>query len=202
MRTIVSLALAALVTPLVGQEQSRPAGWKVRFDRPESPDSALFFVTMEPGWHITTGPAGILYDPARRASGNYMIECEAFLFPGERLEGFGLFFGGQNLDGPEQSYSYFLIRKDGKFLVKQRTGSSTSELIPWTEHGAIVKQEGSEQAKNVLAVDVAASEVSFLVNGQVVATLPRPNLETEGNVGLRVNHRLNLHVTRLDVTQR
>lgn len=202
MRTMMGVVLAALVPPLAAQEQSRPAEWKVRFDRPDAPDSALFFVTMTPGWHITTGPAGILYDPARRGSGNYMVESETFLFPGERLEGFGLFFGGRDLEGAEQAYSYFLVRKDGKFLVKRRTGSTTSELVPWTEHAAIVKQEGDGQAKNVLAVDVGPREVVFLVNGRAVATLPRDGLDTDGIAGLRVNHRLNLHVTRLDVTAR
>ena len=202
MRTMMALALTALVAPLGAQEQSRPAEWKVRFDRPDAPDSALFFVTMTPGWHITTGPAGILYDPARRGSGNYMVESEIFLFPGERLEGFGVFFGGRDLAGAEQAYSYFLVRKDGKFLVKRRTGSTTSELVGWAEHAAIVKQEGSGQAKNVLAVDVGPREVVFLVNGQAVATLPREGLDTDGVAGLRVNHRLNLHVTRLDVTAR
>ena len=54
----------------------------------------------------------------------------------------------------------------------------------------------------MLAVDVGPSEVVFLVNGQTVATLPRDGLDTDGIAGLRVNHRLNLHVTRLDVTAR
>jgi len=38
------------------------------------------------------------------------------------------------------------------------------------------------------------------VNGQEVATLPRADLAVDGVVGIRVNHALNLHVSRLEVT--
>jgi hypothetical protein len=199
MRTTLLFALALFAVPLSGQEQERPANWKVRFDRAGAPDSALSFVTMTPGWHVTTGPACILYDPQRRGSGQYTVEAEIFLFPGERLEAYGVFIGGQGLEGADQTYTYFLLRKDGKFLIKERVGQSTNDLVSWTEHEAVVRQEGKDQAKNILAVEVGSSAVSFLVNGQVVTTLPKTRVHTDGIVGLRVNHRLNLHVSRLDI---
>jgi hypothetical protein len=94
-----------------------------------------------------------------------------------------------------------LLRKDGAFLVKRREGGATETLIPWTKHAAVVPHtEGT--AKNVLAVDVATDSVRIVVNDQQVAALDRTNLVTDGQVGLRVNHALNVHVTRVDVTQR
>lgn len=193
------MAAAALATPVSAQDE-RPADWKVRFDRPSAHDSTLYFVDMPPGWHITTGPAAILYHPQRVASGAYRVSSETYLFPGERREAFGVFVGGQDLEGPAQRYVYFLVRKDGRFLIKQRRGSSTSELHPWTEHPAIVKHDGGEgTAKNVLEIDVGAATVTFLVNGAAVAALPREGLETDGIVGLRVNHALNIHVSTLNV---
>jgi hypothetical protein len=202
MRAVALMLALALTAPAAGaQEFHRPTEWKVRFDRPGPADSAIYFVSMPPGWHITTGPAAILYDPARTARGDYRVESEIFLFPVERREAFGVFIGGANLDGPGQAYTYFLIRKDGSFLIKERSGGDTRVVHPWTEHSAIVPHPGGEEtAKNVLAIEVAGETVRFLVNGQQVTGVPRSEVLTEGVVGLRVNHNLNLHVTSLEVT--
>jgi hypothetical protein len=195
----LTLALVCFASPLAAQELERPAHWKVRFDRP-APDTAIYFVAMPPGWHVTTGPAAILYDPAQTARGEYRVDSEIVLFSGDRLEGFGLFIGGANLEAANQSYLYFLIRKDGRFLVKERAGSETHDVIPWTEHAAIVKPDGGDgTAKNVLAIECGPEQVRFFVNDQQVAWLPRSQLHVEGVVGLRVNHHLNVHITDLTV---
>ena len=47
---------------------------------------------------------------------------------------------------------------------------------------------------NTLAVEVGADDVGFFVNGQEVARLPRSEVNTNGVVGLRINHGLNVHV--------
>jgi hypothetical protein len=216
MRPILPL-LVLCAAPLAAQERPAPtvpATWKVRADRgtptvlPSGEMSAMQgdtiqLVTMPPGWHITTGPAVITYDPAWQASGNFRVESEIFLFPGERREGYGLFIGGQDLDGPGLSYLYVLLRKDGAVLVKRREGGATETLVPWKGHPAIVQHTGQEgTAKNVLAVDVDADSVRVIVNDQPVAAVARAGLPTDGQVGLRVNHALNLHVSRLDIVQR
>jgi hypothetical protein len=216
MRAVLVLAALAAAGPLAAQEGKAPTvppTWKVRGDRGSvTPVAAaqlsahsgdtVVVTTMPPGWHITTGPAVILYDPAWQAKGSFLAEMESFLFPGERLEGFGLFVGGADLDGAGQRYTYFLVRKDGGFLVKQRQGAQTKDLVPWTAHAAIVAGKADGTAKNILGVDVAADSVRFMVNGQQVTALPRSAVGTDGQVGLRVNHALNIHVTRVDVTSK
>jgi hypothetical protein len=198
----LSLALALAAPAAWAQEFHRPEEWKVRFDREGAADSAIYFVSMPPGWHVTTGPAAILYDPAQSAQGAYRIESEIFLFPGERREGFGVFFGGTDLEADGQSYTYFLIRKDGSFLIKQRKGHDTQVVHPWTHHQAILAHDGGEgTVKNVLTVEAGAGHVDFYVNGEKVASVPRSDLMADGIVGLRVNHNLNLHVTTLGVEQ-
>ena len=201
MRLLFSLmALLSLAPAATAQELERPADWKVRFDRSGASESDLYFVAMPPGWHVTSGAAGILYDPARTAKGTYRLSAEIFLFPGERREGFGVFFGGRDLSGPEHAYTYFLIRKDGRFLVKTRSGAETAVVVPWTEHAAIVPHDGGEESvKNVLAVVARAEEVHFYVNGARVTSVPRSELLCDGVVGLRVNHSLNVHVSSLTV---
>ena len=212
MRAVVLLAFLA-GTPLLAQESSpkvAPA-WKLRADHGTSTvvadaqldatrSDTVRLVTMPPGWHITTGPAVITWDPAWQASGTYRVELESFLFPGERQEGYGLFVGGTDLEGEGQTYLYVLLRKNGQLLVKQRRGANTPTLVPWTAHPAIVPQtEGT--AKNVLAVEVTGDSVHVFVNDQQVTALAKTGLPTDGQVGLRVNHALNLHVTRVDITK-
>lgn len=211
MRNLLLLAVFAS-TPLLAQnaELTVPKDWKVRADRGTAtvvadeersdPRTMVRLVTMPPGWHITTGPSLITWNPAWKASGTYRAEMEVFLFPGERNEGYGLFVGGSDLEGPNQAYLYVLLRKDGKYLVKRRAGSETATVVDWTAHDAIVPHTGQEgTAKNVLAVQVGADAVAIIVNGETLTSVPRAGLPTDGQVGLRVNHALNLHVARVEI---
>ena len=162
------------------------------------------WVTMPPGWHITTGPAGIFWDPGVTGSGNFKAEMEVFLFdPGERREAFGIFFGGRDLEGAGQSYGYFLIRNGGEFIVKRRDGADSPTLVGWTGHPSVrsfADRGDDASVRNVLAVEAGAETVRFLVNGAEVTTLPRGDLPIDGVVGIRVNHALNRHISRLEVT--
>ena len=185
------------------QRTPRPAGWAVRYDRANAVDSTLAFTTMDPGWHIRTGPSGILYDSTRTASGEFAVTSEMFLFPGQRPEGFGIFVGGRDLAGAGQQYTYFLLRRNGMFTIKRRDGATASDLVPWTAHPAIethTKPEGT--VKYVLGVTAGADTVRFTVNGAEVAALPRATVAPDGVVGLRVNHAIDVHVTSLDVQRR
>lgn len=187
------------------QELARPDGWKVRFDRPGASEADLVqFVEMPPGWHITTGPAGIFWDPERTATGDFRVEMDVFLFdPGGRREAFGLFFGGTDLEGPEQSYGYFLVRDGGEYILKERAGAEAPTIRGWTGHDAVRsfrdRESGEVSVLNELAVEAGPERVRFFVNGEEVDALPRERLPVDGVVGVRVNHALNLHVARLEV---
>lgn len=200
------LALALVLgAPVSAQEGDVPEGWMIRTDRAGQDASEIVFVDMPPGWHITTGPAAILWNPEFRAEGDFRVEMEVFLFdPEGRREAFGFFLGGSALEGEGQRYTYFLVRDGGEFILKERRGSEAPTLVGWTEHPSILgyedREEGDVTVRNVLAAEVSGDEVRFLVNGREVARQPREGLPLDGVVGLRVNHRLNLHVTRLDIT--
>ena len=195
--------LATAASSATAQEQKRPEGWITRFDRAGQADTAVLLVDMPPGWHVTSGPSGIHYDPRQTAQGNFRLEAPIFLFPDSReREAFGVFFGGRNLQGDEQAYSYFLIRGDGSFLVKRRDGSRTPVVVDWTQHDAVEPKKTEGQAKNTLAVEAGPDTVEFFVNDAKVASVPRSDLLVDGVVGLRVNHGLNLHITTLEVTRK
>lgn len=193
-----------------------PGDWEVRFDRPSddyvvtgdtavaAPD--IFFTNMQPGWHLTSGPAGIYWHPASTAEGDFAVASNFFQFdPGERNEAYGLFIGGSDLAGPEQEYLYFLIRRSGEYLVKLRQGDETSDVVSWTASDAIVAwppanpEDGT--VSNELAVSVDGDMVSFIVNGTAVHQMPREDYSVDGVVGFRVNHNLNLHISSFDVLQ-
>ena len=206
MRCLAACLLALLLPhPAAAQEGDFPDGWMIRADRPGQDVSEVFFVDMPPGWHVTTGPAVILWNPEMRAQGDFRVEMEVFLFdPEGRREAFGFFVGGADLDDEGQQYTYFLIRDGGEFILKERRGAESPTLQGWTAHPAILgyadRAADDVTVKNVLALEASGDQVRFMVNGDEVARLPREGLTLDGVVGLRVNHRLNLHVTRLDIT--
>lgn len=183
-----------------------PDGFIVRLDDATESGAEIEFVTMRPGWHITTGPAAILFDPALQASGSYRVDAETFLFdPAERVEAYGVLLGGRDLSAADQAYTYFVIRHTGEYSIRQRRGERVESIVEWTSNAAIVTWAGRGDgvtAKNELAVVVDANEVRFLVNGKELTVLPRARVDADGVVGLRVNHGLNLHVSSLTVTKK
>jgi hypothetical protein len=220
-----TLLLALLVLPagLTAQEPGEPEdhhmqidglpdGWMAHFDAVAAGDAhahhaaaeGLEFMDMAPGWHITTGPSGIFYRHGERAAGDFAIETEIHLFdPGERRESFGLFVGGTTLHDTEaRRYTYFLVRRDGQFMIRERVGTEVRDIVNWTEHAAIRgwddRDEGDMSVPNVLRVEVRGDQVVYLVNGSEVSRFDRGERAIDGHYGLRVNHNLNLHVTRLD----
>src|ERR1051325_3339751 len=107
---MAALAVAAL-TPLVAQA---PKGWKMRVDRsaaasdPDAPGD-IKFVTSGSGFHATNPQAAVYWNPANTASGNYTLKGTfTLLKPSGHVNYYGLVFGGSDLEGAQQTYSYFV----------------------------------------------------------------------------------------------
>lgn len=200
-----------------GENLKVPEGWEVRLDRPaenliisSDPDSGdIYFVNMTPGWHITTGPRAIFWHPGNKAVGEYTLNATIHLFDtkGRDREGFGVFFGGSDLQGENQEYIYFLIRNTGDYLIKSRKGSETKNITQWIPSDAIVKYEaGSESAAlNKFSVKVLANSVDFYINDQKLMSSSfnedSDRWKTDGLFGLRVNHAVNLHIEDLSLSE-
>jgi hypothetical protein len=195
---LIAAAGGPFATTAIAQVEP-PPGWRWATDEP---DSTWSFVQMAPGWHITTRPGALLYDPAMEATGRYSLESVQILFPGTSQSGYGLFLGGRELDGPEASYLTFLVRRDGHATVEARGGESTTTLLPWTAAPAIQRVTGDSTAHNVLRVTVEPDSLLFEVNAVRIAALPRDDLMVDGSFGFRTGPDLNLHVTTLDLTRR
>ena len=136
-----------------------------------------------------------------QARPRFVVESESFLFPGTSTAGFGVFVGGADFDA-NAKYVAFLIRRDGSASIESVEGGRVTPLHPWTKAPAVLAGSSTADVKNVLRVEAEASVVTFLVNGQRVADVPRDGGRFDGVVGLRVGENLNLHVTNLDLTHR
>ncbi len=129
---------------------------------------------MGGGVHFMTGPAGIYYKPTDKATGAYETHATfTQMEPAAHPEAYGLFIGGANLDAAAQKYTYFIVRQDGKYMIKRRAGADTPTVVDWTDSAAIKKADSSGKMSNTLAIEV----------GQGQGALPRQR--HRGHLGRR-----------------
>jgi hypothetical protein len=209
---VAVLAATAMQAPAKTTLQ-RPTDWVTRTDQGTDVSAPLYFVTMPPGWHITTGPGTILYNPRQTCEGSCRIEAEIYLFPGKGDGGYGVFLSGFELGEQEAgpNYEVFMLRWDGAHTrgnwikgIRMPAAAFRPEMSQFVEKGLPAKP-----VKNVITIEIDKEENGdyvgqFFVNGNrlyrehhLARSFGRqPYL---GTVGLRVDAGVNLHVTRLDV---
>ena len=206
MRTMLTLAaLAAMCLPLSAQVRddpdnkvegggTLPSGWQMRLDRPNAAAADVKLVTMGPGLHATLGPSGIFWQNSNTASGSYhAVATFTRTKAPQHPEAYGLFVGGKDLEGADQSYVYFLVRGDGSYLIKRRTGATTANISEgWTKSEAATTADESGKATDRLEILVQNGKAAFSINGTAVYSAELGNLD--GITGLRVNHNLDVHI--------
>jgi hypothetical protein len=222
MRTLKLLATAlVLAAPLAAQQPAAakahadhdpdnkvagagalPAGWQARTDN-GGPITNVKFAAMGSGYHTTVGPAVILWRNEDKVQERFhTLATFTQTKPAQHAEGYGFLIGGKALDGEGQKYTYFLVRQDGKFLIKQRDGKTTKNITDgWVDNAAIVKPGTDGKSVNKLEVDgkASANKVTFSVNGKVVHTMEPGDIDSSGIVGFRVNHNLDLLIEGFDI---
>ena len=214
MHKLAMVGLVALLTaPLLAQNQADPdrtvtgggtlpSGWKSRIDGAASM-AGVKMKQMGGAVHFTTGPAGIYYKAGDNATGTYETHATfTQLEPAAHPEAYGLFIGGSDIEGAGQKYTYFLVRQDGKFLIKRRAGADTPIVTNWTDNAAIKKADAAGKMANALAIEVGKDKVRFLVNGTEVSSAAPVQVDTAGIAGLRINHNLNVQVAGFSVKAR
>jgi len=202
---ILFAALMSLVAPLAAQA---PAGWQVRVDRSQNasdPDNVpdLKVMTMGKGFHVTGGPAGVFWNPANRVTGRYTARATFNLMkPSGHTNYYGLVFGGQALEGAAQKYIYFLVAQDGTYIIKTRNGEKVDDIRGDTPHAAIRKPGADGRSTNNLEVRVG-NDIQYVINNTVVHTTPRSGATavTDGIVGVRINHVLDVQVENFEVVR-
>jgi len=198
-RFVLILLIACLAAPLAAQV---PEGWKMRVDRSQSaqdPDDRpdLTFMTMGKGFHVAGGPAGTFWNPKNSATGNYTLKATFVLNkPSSHTNYYGLVFGGSGLESASQTYVYFVVAQNGTFLIRQRTGDgdAVTDVKARTPHASVRQPDGTGRSSNTLEVRVSGDTVSYVVNDTVVHSAPKGAIKTDGIVGFRVNHQLDVAV--------
>lgn len=213
--TIIALAAFAMAAPLAAQQQQAkekdptnaveavplPTGWSMRLDDKDATKSAKF-ITMGPGFHVTSGGAAIYWRAADAQKDDYTVsasfhQTKKNIGHGDHGEAYGVFVAGRDLsDASKESYLYLEVRQDGSFLVNHRAGTEVHKLVQWTPNAAVHKIDDDPKASNEVAIKVATDSVRFVVNGTQVDALPRGAMlgDMSGQVGVRVNHNLDVHV--------
>jgi hypothetical protein len=160
---------------------------------------------MGSGFHVTTGPAAVYLNAKNTTSGPFtatasLTQTKAPTHP----EAYGITVMGKGMDTPQQSYAYFIVRQDGKFMINHRAGAEVHKIVPWTDNAAVHKADAAGKATNVLTVDASKPDsIRLLVNGTQVHALGGNHFgSTNGIVGLRVNHNLDVHVGEFTVTSK
>ena len=207
-RRVLPVVLMAWFVATVAAQT--PAGWKVHIDRStnaQDPDnkSGVTFMSMGKGFHVSGGPAGTYWHPSNTAMGNYTLKGTFTLVkPSDHTNFYGLVFGGRDLEGPGQTYLYFLVAQDGTWLIKRRAGDATTEdVVVKTAHAAVKKPAAGGSSVNALEVRVFARSIDYFVNDTWVHTMPRNGAaaQTDGLWGVRVNHQLEVQVEGLSLSK-
>ena len=203
MRRCASLVLLALfsVAPLMAQA---PKGWMMRADKSTSvsdPDAPgpIKFMAMGSTLHAVNPQAAVYWNPANTMAGNYSLKGTFTLVkPSGHTNYYGLVFGGRDLEGPTQSYVYFLVAQDGTWLIKRRNGdAATLDVAPKMANAAVKRPDATGKSTNALEVKVMGDKLEYLVNGTTVHTMPKAGLTTDGIYGIRVNHQLEVLIDGL-----
>jgi hypothetical protein len=192
MRTLI---VAATLLAIGGADA--PAGYTIVPDKASADLSKAVYTASGGNWDVTTGPAHIIFSDKDAATGSYAVSAtiEQLAKPAHP-EAYGLFLGGKDLaDTAKRTYTYFVVRGTGEYLVKVMNGSKTTTVTNWTANENIPKEDANGKASYALKVHVAPTAFHFFVNGKMVAEVPRGMNPAEGIAGLRINHNLHLLVT-------
>jgi len=204
----LALAISTVTAATLTAQSASTAGWKQRIDASTSatdPDPAgqVKFMAMGGGFHTANPQAAVFWNPKNVATGTYTLK--ATFTQNQRSSHpnyLGLVFGGKDLEGPNQSYTYFTVAQNGTWLLKQRTGEATKDVLPRAANAAVKQLDASGKATNTLEVRVAADKIDYVVNGTVVGSTPKAGINTDGIYGFRINHALpEVMITDLAVTK-
>jgi len=175
-----------------------PTGWKARLDDPAAKIDAVTVTEEKDALTFKTGAvAGIYYKPEMKTEKNYELSATfSQLKPSTHAEGYGLFINGHDLDKDTQNYLYFLVRQDGKLSIRTRTGSTTKPLVDWRGASPMEEPKGIKTS-NTLMIHASGNGLQFFINGLQVYRMPRTQAGEDGIAGVRINHNLDVQVSKV-----
>jgi hypothetical protein len=203
---IPCIAAAVTLAPAFAQRDNDPdravkggtlaAGWSVRPDR----GTAAQIGMGESGgvYHFAMGPAGTFWRPDWTKAGDFQFSARLTQTkaPTHPIS-YGLIIGGKDLDTPNQTYTYFLVRNQGEFFISNTEGASRPKIVDWTPNAAIVKQGADGRQTNTLGIRVQGDNAIFMINGTEMTRVPKSKIHTDGLIGFRIGHNLDVDVDQV-----
>ncbi len=170
-----------------------PAGWAVVSDAGRGGPAAPSKVTQTGGlFHYTMGAAGTFYNSTWTKSGDYKYSARVKMTkPPTHPTSYGIMIGGKEMTGTP-TYTYFLVRNQGEYFIANQAGGTRTVVTNWTKNPAVTTGDA-----DVLQVEVKGADAIFSVNGKEVAKLPKAQLHTDGLVGFRIGHNIDVDVDQV-----
>jgi hypothetical protein len=188
-------------------------GWQGRPDPGTGNTSDASLSMKGADIEIHTGPAMLYWNPANKGTGDFTVSA-TFTEPkyessNDHPHPYGVFIGGSNLDKDNANALYCAAYGRGTFIVREFTPSVVNLNGRGAANDAIHKAAGrGESVEQMIAMSVKGDTVTCSVNGTVVATYPKSEVtgagkiaSTDGIVGIRVAHNVDVNVKDFKVTK-
>jgi hypothetical protein len=166
------------------------------------------------GMRVMTGPAITYWNPQNTASGDYTVSATfnepKFMNLNTHPHPYGIFIGGNDLGGPQESLLYCAAYGNGTFIVRG-FGPDAFQMggrRPIANDAIHKAAAVGEPVMQQIAMSVKGDTVSCAINGTVVATYNKSEVvapgklkSTDGVYGIRFAHNTEAIVTDLKVTK-
>ena len=165
-------------------------------------------------FHVITGPAVTYWNPASKATGDYVVKATftepKYMNLNSHPHPYGIFIAGNEMGTTGASYLYCAAYGDGRFIVRGfgpgpfQMNGFRGEANPAVHKAAAVGQPVTQE----ISLSVKGNRVECSINGTVVTGYNKPALvsagmlrSTDGIYGLRFAHNTEATVTGLSVSK-
>ncbi len=162
------------------------------------------------GFRVTTGAAGLYWNPANVGKGDYSVRA-TFTEPKQTYNHphpLGIFIAGSQLDSDQPNALYCAAYRNGNYLVRGFSGGKPFQVIPKVAAHEAVKKAGEpdEQVVQEVGLNVRGDRIECVINGAVVWSGSKADVtgegrlpSTDGIAGIRVAHNSDALVTNFSV---
>jgi hypothetical protein len=215
--SVVAVALAACTVS--AQDADRKVagggitakGWQGKIDPGKQNEGKSIndskFMEMGGGLHMQVGPAAVYWNPANTAKGDYTVKAtfKESKVVSDHPHPYGLFIGGSKLDTDTPTLLYCVAYGSGDALVRGFSDGKVVTVAKRAPNPAVHKAAADGAVTQEIAWNVKGDKAECMVNGTVVASLPKADIvgpgkleSTDGIYGIRVSHNLDVMVTGLE----
>lgn len=212
----VAIAVALFIPAVHGQDTDKKVagggiavkGWQGKVDGGNKQGLTINdskFAAEGNGFRVTTGGAGIYWNPAHTAKGDFTVKGtfkeakQTYSHP----HPFGVFIAGKGLDTDAPSYLYCVAYRNGNVLVRQFADGKVVTVQRPTPNDAVDKATGPEDdVTQEVGWTVKGSKAECTVNGKVVYSIDRADpagtvkLDSfDGVYGIRTSHNSDIVVS-------